>query len=157
MTTVNRNENRQTENKQRRVPVGGLRDILAVFGKDPDKHYHFVKDSNEGGMRIQTFLRGGYEFTQTGEHSTIIVGEECVYQSKKSKGSIIRFPVEANKHGSPQWLHLMEIKKEWYDEDMANQQKEIDELESTITGKKSPDDNDSGQYGQVKIERKSGK
>lgn len=155
--TGNRNENRVTENKPQRVRVSGLRDILAVFGKNPDMHYRFVKDSNEGGMRIHAYLRGGYEFTQAGDHSRIVVGEECVYQSKKSKGSIVRYPVEADKHGNPQWLHLMEIRKEWYDEDQALKMKEIDDVEATITGKKSPDDNEVGQYGNIKLERKSGK
>jgi len=155
--TANRAQNRQTENKPRRVPVSGLRDILSVWGKDPNKEYRFVKSSDENAMRIQTFKRGGWEFTQAGEHSEITVGDECVYKSEKSNGSIVRYPVEADKNGNPQWLFLMEIPKEYYEEDRASANAEIDELEASINGKRSPDDNKLGQYGEVKISRKQGK
>ena len=152
--TANRAQNRQTENKPRRVPVSGLRDILAVYGKDPAKEYRFVKAGNEGSMRIATFKRGGWEFTQAGDHGNITVGDECVYKSEKSNGSVVRYPVESDKHGQPQWLWLMEIPKEWYDEDQKSKSNEIDKLESTITGKRSSDDNELGQYGEVKVQRK---
>lgn len=149
--------NRQTENKPRRVPVSGLRDILAVYGKEKDMAYRFVKDSDEGGSRIQRFKRGGYEFTDGSDKGKITIGEECVYSSKKSNGTIIRYPVEADKHGRPQYLYLMEIRKDWYDEDQAAKQDAIDETENQITAKKDPDSDKLGQYGQVKIERKEGR
>jgi hypothetical protein len=146
-------ENRETQNKPRRVPVSGLRDILTVHGKDPDKVYRFVKDAEEGGSRIMQFKRAGYEFTDGSNNGTITVGEECVYKSRKSNGTIVRHPVEANKHGAPQYLYLMEIKKEWYDEDQAKKAEAVDELERTITAKQNPDSNELGQYGTVKINR----
>lgn len=148
MTTTNRQvENRMTENKPRRVPVGGMRDILTVFGKDPDKHYRFVKDKTEGGSRIQRFIRGGYDFVRTGKDSQIIVGEEAVYKSKNGQGSIVRYP------SGEDFLFLMEIPMEYYNEDQDAKMESIDELEASITGSRESDDNELGQYGNVKISR----
>jgi hypothetical protein len=140
--------NRQTKNKPTRVPVSGLRDILAVYGKDPSKEYRFVKDSNDGGMRIHTFIRGGWTFTEGGEHSDIVVGDECVYKSEKGHGSIIRYPADGTNY-----LYLMEIPKELYQEDQEAKQGHIDEVEANITGKRSSEDNELGQYGSIKISR----
>ncbi len=148
--------NRQTENKPARVPVSGLRDILSVYGKDPGKEYRFIVDNDENGMRIQTFKRGGWEFTQSGDHSSIQVGQECVYKSERSNGSIVRQPSGTGKDGSVQYNYLMEIKKEWFEEDKAAKNASIDETESAITGKVSSEDNELGQYGEVKISRKRG-
>jgi len=148
--TDNRQENRLTENKPRRVPVSGQRDILTVYGKDPGKEYRFVKDKDENGMRIQNFKRGGWEFTDP--KTGISVGEENVHKSKKGTGSIVRYPA-----GEGEWLYLMEIRKEWYEEDQVTKQELVNESESSIAGKKSSDDNELGQYGNVKVERKEGK
>lgn len=148
MPAPKKQANRQTENKPTRVPVSGIRDILAVYGKEPDKEYRFVKDTTEGGSRIQAFIRGGWQFTQGGDHSKIVVGDECVYKSEKGHGSIIRYPA-----GNDQYLFLMEIRKEWYEEDQANKAAHLDEIEAQMTRKRSEDDNELGQYGQVKISR----
>ncbi len=135
------------ENKPRRVPVSGLRDILAVFGKDPAFVYRLIKDVNENGARIQQFIRGGYTLTEAGKDSDITVGEECVYQSKTRKGgSIVAFPA-----GEGAFLYLVQIKKEWYDEDQEAKYRQIDEVEAQITGKHSEEDNELGQYGDIKI------
>lgn len=145
--TDNRNENRMTENKPRRVPVGGQRDILTVFGKDPGMHYHFVQDKTEGGSRIQRFIRGGYDFVRPTKDSQIIVGEEAVYKSKSGTGSIVRYP------SGEDFLYLMEIRLEFYDQDQQEKLDAINEVESSITGKHTSEDNELGQYGNVKISR----
>ena len=146
--TEDRSENRVTENKPRRVPVGGQRDILSVFGKSDEFEYRFVKDKVENGSRIQRFIRGGYDFTRTGKDSQIIIGEEAVYKSKHGRGSIIRYPA-----GGEEFLYLMEIRKEYYEEDQATKMDSINELESNIIGKKTSEDNELGQYGSVKLSR----
>lgn len=147
----NSQDNRMTENKPRRVPVGGMRDILTVYGKDPSKKYRFVKDKDENGMRMQTFIRGGWTFTDP-KAAGITVGEENVHKSKKGTGSVVRYPA-----GEGEWLYLMEISKELWEEDRAADAARIDEGESSITGTKSSDDNELGQYGQVKIGTKTGR
>jgi len=141
-------QNRQTKNKPTRVPVSGIRDILAVYGKDPNFEYRFVKDTNEGGMRIHTFMRGGWTFTEGGDHSSIVVGDECVYKSEKGHGSIVRYPADAGA-----FLYLMQIPKELYDEDQQAKQDAIDEIEDQITKKRSSEHDELGQYGSIKISR----
>ena len=147
-TGGNKPANRMT-NKQQRVPVSGQRDILTVYGKDPSKEYRFVLDNNDGGLRIQQFIRGGWEFTDA---NTVTVGEENVWKSEKSGGSVVRKPA-----GEGKYLYLMEIRKEWYDEDQRSKAERIEESEASITGKRSPESNELGQYGEVKIETKDGK
>jgi hypothetical protein len=126
--------------------VSGLRDILSVWGKDPGMEYRFVKDSTEGGSRLMRFIRGGWDYVRPSKTSEIVVGEECVYKSKSGTGSIIRYPT------GDEWMYLMEIRKEYYDEDQAAKAEQIDSVESQITKTKSSD-NKLGQYGQVKINR----
>ena len=148
----------ESTNKRRRVPVSGQRDILAVLNKDPNKHYRWVKAANENGMRIFKFKQAGYEFSDPTE-TGLIVGEDLVSKSRREDGgSVISYQVENDKNGSPQYLYLMETKKEWYEEDQQLKQAELAELEdSMIRRNVTPDDNELGQYGNVKIERRRGK
>ena len=144
------NENRNEEAKLERTPVSGMRDLLSVLGKSPDKEYRFVKDNHEDGARIQTFMRGGWDFVRPGKDEEIKVGQSNVYRSKrpgKSAESIVRFPSGSD----AEWLYLMQIKKEWYDEDQQAKIDNIRETESQIKGKRSSDDNELGQYGNVKV------
>lgn len=147
MTDTNRPANRPDAGTKR-VPVSGMRDILTVFGKDDEFEYRFVKDTTEGGARIMRYKRGGWDFTRPGKASEIIVGEEAVYKSKSGGGSIIRYPT------GEQWLYLMQIRKDWYNEDQQAKADAIDATEASMTEDKSSDSNDLGQYGQVKISRK---
>ena len=96
------------------------------------------------------FERGGWTYARQDDMpGGISVGEESVYKSKKN-GSIIRFP-----SGEGLFSYLMKIKKEWYDEDQAAKAQAIDDVEQTIIGTGRPDgEENEGQYGSVKIERK---
>lgn len=126
--------------KTDRVPVSGLRDILTVYGKNPAFEYRFVVDVDERGSRIQRFMRGGWEFTQGGEQSEVIVGEQCVYRSEES-GSIIRYPSGGGKHS-----YLMQIERELYEEDQRAKQREINDTENIILRQRTDEDNEHGQY-----------
>ena len=145
--------NRVTENKPNRVPVSGIRDILTVYGKDDRFKYRFVDDVDEKGMRIMRFTRGGWTFTEGGEHSDIVVGEECVYKTRDGS-SIIRFP-----SGQGRFSYLMQIPREIWDSDQKAKQDEIDEVEATITrpiamqSAINAEASGSGQYGKVTINR----
>jgi len=146
MRMSNRASNRLNENKQERVPVSGMRDIMTVFNKDPAYSYRFVTDKTESGARIYKYIRGGWEFSPTeSEHGRIVVGEDSVYRTKQGD-SIVRMQT-----GEGEYSYLMRIKKEWYDEDQKAKLKEIDELEATITRTGSSTGEDFGQYGKVTI------
>ena len=146
MAISNRARNRQRENKQDRVPVSGMRDIMTVLNKEEGYVYRWVSDIDEKGSRIYKFKRGGWEMspleTTEGE---IIVGEEAVFRTD-AKEDIIRLHV-----GQGQYAYLMRIKKELYDEDQTAKQDLIDEVEATIAGTGSSTGEDFGQYGSIKI------
>ena len=121
--------------RAKRTPVGGTRDILTVNGKSPDHVYRWVKDSPG---RIQRFRDGGYEVVT----EDLEVGQNTVDRSSKVGSAI-------TKHGGGlDTLVLMRIPKEWYDEDQAAKQADIDALEATMKSGSSAD------YGKVEISRK---
>jgi len=140
---------REKSNKPKRVPVGGIRDIMTVYGKDPAFKYYWVKDAHEDGSRIARFKRGGYEFVRQesdGEH--YVIGEEAVYKSQKH-GSIIRLPT-----GNGEYSYLMKLPMEYHLEDKAAKADAILEMEDQITGQGSShgrEPNEDGVYGNVKF------
>lgn len=140
---------REKSNKPRRVPVGGIRDIMTVYGKDPAFKYYWVKDAHEDGSRIARFKRGGYEFVrQENDRDEYVIGEEAVYKSKHN-GSIIRLPT-----GNGEYSYLMRISMEFHLEDKAAKAEALLELEDQITGQGSSqgrEPNDEGVYGNVKF------
>ena len=126
-----------------RVPLDGYRDILTVQGKDKDYSYRWVNDKNEEGHRIMRFKQAGWEFVEATE---VHVGQSAVYKSDNI-GSIVRYSA-----GKGDYLYLMKIPKEWYDEDQAAKQERINDQEKSITRPRNPDNaSDDGQYGQNKI------
>lgn len=149
MEIGNRAHNRQNENKPKRVPVSGMRDIMTVLNKEEGYEYRWVTDVDEKGSRIYKYKRGGWEMSplQTAD-GNIIVGEEAVFRTE-AKEDIIRLHV-----GGGQFGYLMRIKKEWYDEDQKDKAAEIDAMEDTITGTGSSTGENFGQYGKVTIDSK---
>ena len=100
-----------------RVPVSGVRDILTVDGKDPNYMYRWVADRSENGQVIYRYRRGGYEFCNSEEDLSI--GEDAVYKST-DVGSLYRVPAGDRSPG--QYLYLMKIRKELYEEDQKAKQ-----------------------------------
>ncbi len=146
MAFSNRAHNRQKENKQERVPVSGMRDIMTVLNKEEGYEYRWVNDIDEKGSRIFKYKRGGWDMAplQTPE-GELTVGEEAVFRTE-GKEDIVRLHV-----GAGQFAYLMRIKKEWYDEDQKAKQDAIDEVEATIAGTGSSTGENFGQYGSIKI------
>lgn len=108
---------RATERPRQRVGVGGYRDKLTVEGKDPDYEYRWILSSVEKSGRILNLRARGYEFVKAEDHD---FGESDVYKSE-DEGSLIRTP--AGKDGD--FLYLMRIRKEYYEEDKADKSKRI--------------------------------
>lgn len=128
-------ESREAE-LQQRVPVSGPRDILTVYGKDPNFEYRFVNDQNN---RIQRFLKGGWEIVT----DDLEVGAPRV-GVPESEGSPIKVSV-----GSNVQAYLMRIKKEYYDEDQQKKWSHIDEVEKAIM----ESTRQQGMYGEVKLHK----
>ncbi len=133
-----------------RIPLDGFRDILTVKGQDESYKYRFVKDveafveNAEGGIemrpsqRIMAFQGAGWEFVNS---DSVTVGSNHVYKTD-NVGSIVRIPA-----GQNEFLYLMRIHKDWYDEDQANKEKRILDAEAAATQAGAAE----GMYGDVSI------
>ena len=124
-----------------RVPIHDSRDILTVEGKNPHYEYRWVLDRDESGQRIYKFLNAGYEFA-TKDVDRLQVGDHMVFKSG-NVGSIYRTPAGGN-----QYLYLMRIRKDWYEEDQNKKQRDILETERTMIEREKQDE---GRYGDLKI------
>ncbi len=128
-----------------RIPVSSNRSPLLYRNLDTKNYFHkWVIDKDD---RIAKFLEGGYEFVEAVNKK---VGESTVEsQSQDLQGTRVS---KAAGYGGLR-LYLMRIKKEWYDEDQAVKQREIDELEATMRPAKSG--SASIDYGKVSFSRKN--
>ncbi len=105
--------------RPKRVPINGDRDILAVHGIKPDMHPCWVNSYN-----VQRFLDGGYAFVDY----DVTFGSHHVNQGN-SVGA--RY---ARDVGQGVVAYLMEIPKEFYDEDREREAQDLRESEGSIQG-----------------------
>lgn len=140
-----------TNEMPQRTRLSGHRDMLAVDGLSKDYEYRYVKDvvveaeDREGalvshpGQRINKFLNAGWQFVTTDQ---VEVSQANVYNSG-SLGSIVRLPA-----GRDEYLYLMRIRKDWFEEDKrakARERLNIDEAQTE-------DAKSRGLYGAVTFE-----
>jgi hypothetical protein len=85
---------------------------------------------NDRPGRLQQFTEAGYEFVND---PSIQVGQNAE-AGHNDLGSRISAQVGVNEGGSPLRAYLMEIKKEWYDEDQAVKKLHNDEIDRQIRG-----------------------
>ena len=121
-----------------RAPINGTRNVLTASNKEPGFTYRFVNDE---GDRVQTMQERGYEVVTD---KTIKIGDARV-ATPSAEGSARVASV-----GGGVKAVLMRIKDEWYQEDQALKQAEIDEVEKSL--KRT---NLEGSYGQIEIGRKN--
>lgn len=121
--------------RTQRVPVG-TRNVLTVAGKDPNYEYRIINDS---GDRVQEFLDAGYELV---EKDSVRVGDKRV-NSATAEGTVSQVSVGQGQKG-----YIVRIKKEWYQEDQAKKQKQVNDQERA-TKEKALD----GTYGKLEITR----
>lgn len=132
------------KNRPKRTPVSGSREMLTIYGnKDPEFEYRWVLDKDETGQRIYRFTNAGWTFVNR-DAENLDIGENTVFKSS-GHGNIYRVPA-----GGGQYLYLMKIHKEWYEEDIVNQQKQIDELEQTMIHREQQE---AGRYGSISLSR----
>ncbi len=112
------NEKAIKQVRKERVPVGGPRNILTVAEKDPNYVYRWVNDLPG---RLDIFKKAGYEVVE----DNLKVGDPTVDKSSRlgSATTLVR---------GPSTLVLMRILREWYDEDQAAKQEELDDLEASM-------------------------
>lgn len=105
------------ERRVRRTPIG-KRNKFTIENRDPNYQYRVVNDV-EG--RVQDLLDQDYEIDLTAK-----VGEKRVDEIS-SLGSAKQISV-----GGGIKAIVMRKRKDWFEEDQAAKQKEIDELEATM-------------------------
>lgn len=131
----------KTPNRPQRIPVSGGRNILTVHGKDPNYAYRWVND-NDAGMRIEKFKQGGWEVVQ--KDTEVKVGDKVVDQ-----GSVVG-SVTTRYVGQGTTAVLMRIPLEWYEEDQAAKQAELDKIDESMRSEGSA----PGNYGSLSIQRR---
>lgn len=104
--------------KRERNPITGYRTKLSLQGEDPAFHYAWINEDNVG-----TALDAAYEFV----NHDIKVGNRHVNVSELSGKNISR------NVGGGVIAYLMRVPIEFYDEDMANEQRfKVDAAEERI-------------------------
>jgi len=126
------------EERPKRVPVSGNRNIMTVSGIDTDKYV--VRWVNDVDNRIRMFERGGWEKVT----EDVDIGDRTV-DSSNSKQSFATKYVGANVTA-----YLMKIRRDWYEEDQANKERTIKEKEEDL---RRQNERAEGRYGSVSIKR----
>ncbi len=93
---------------------------LAVSSKKPGREYRFVTDKDG---RVERKIALGWVVESAADHQ---VGYRSVDKASEV-GAAARYPVGQGEHSV-----LMSIDKDWYDEDQADKQRQVDESEQTI-------------------------
>lgn len=100
-----------------RVPINGIRDVLAVRGIRPGFHPCWVNEP-----LVPRYLEAGYTFVDY----DVSFGSTHVNQGSSIGSRYVR------DMGKGTTGHLMEIPLEWYNEDRLQEQKEIDHTEGSL-------------------------
>jgi len=107
----------QKRASRQRIPFGVPRSKLSVPFGIPGYHLHFVND--EAG-RVYAAEQGGYEFVEPKEVG--LDGTESRYKVLVGK----------TESGEGLFAYLMKIREEWYEEDQAENQRSVDQVEYAI-------------------------
>lgn len=124
--------NKAPSGRPNRKPVG-MRNRLTVYDKDPNYNYRWVNAQMDGGSRIPIMEEAGYEKVKKSS-----VRSETGRIDATALGAY-----ETTPGGNGDTLVLMRTRKEWYEEDQAEKQKRVDELDSAQ--KRIPE----GFYGKI--------
>src|ERR1700693_2007104 len=136
MTTQKDPISKDPVGRVRRTPVC-VRNILTIGKKDENFVYRIVNDVDDGD-RVERFAAAGYEVVKSKD---ISVGDKRI-ENPSAEGSGARISVGGGQKGV-----VMRIRKDWYEEDQAAKQQEVDATEESIT---NPSDRDGG-YGKIKL------
>ena len=123
--------------RPQRTPIGS-RNVLTVNGKDPNYEYRIVNDE---GDRVEQFKAAGYDVVAAKD---VTIGDRRITQAS-TEGSVAQAAV-----GGGLKAVVMRIKKEWYEEDQAAKQAEIDKTEAAMKS----DALKNSDYGSLNFHRK---
>jgi len=126
MARTNRAEEKRQRRKNR-VPLGGIRRKMSFDNQEEGYVYRWVNDNR---LRLTEAQEAGYEFVDASGGS---VGDpDVANEGGQSIDSRTGKNVGVKEDGSPLRAYLMRIKKDWYEEDQAEKQARVDDLETAI-------------------------
>lgn len=123
------------ERRVRRTPVG-TRNVLTVTGKDPEYTYRIVNDT---GDRINTFTDNGWELVPANK---VRIGDKRLGSATSEEGSA-KAQVGQGITG-----YVMRIRNDWYAEDQAAKQANVNASEAAMREKAL-----DGTYGKLELSR----
>jgi len=138
--TASRNEADRAE----RIPLGANRRRLSAPDGPANKVRRWVNDSPG---RLADATRGGYTFVEDDEALNAMgmtYGDEK--ETTEVGGSRISRFVGTQKSGEPMKAYLMEIEKDWYEEDQLKKQ-EINDMTEAAIKRGAPDGTEPGTQG----------
>lgn len=143
---MSRTPTRDTSVRKERIPVSSQRAPLRYKGLDHKNFVHrWVLDRDD---RIAMFLDAGYDFVTPTEHGTK-VGEPTVDSSSGTNSNRV---TKSAGFGSLR-LILMRIPREFYEEDQAKKQLEVDASEESMRHPKTGQKAEGVDYGRVTFSR----
>lgn len=119
-----RSTTRGEEPRRERVPMGVPRAKLTVQNKEPGYAYRWI---NDAPGRIAQAQQAGYEFVTDGQTTTGDTGE-----SNTDLGTQVSAIVGTHEDGSTMRAYLMRIPEQYYREDQAMKQSEIDKIDESV-------------------------
>lgn len=121
-----------------RVPIGAKRELLNV-SDTPEGYKDRIVNDNPG--RIEKFKRAGYEIVENATLGTSHVDGTSANAGAASKDV-----------GKGVTAYVMRQRLDYYNEDQAAKQQQVDESEaSNRRSKVNAEDSTDGSYGEVKI------
>ena len=118
---ADRPTDREETGRRQRIPLGSAKFKLAYEDR-PGYHRHWMNDRSN---RIHDAERAGYTFV------------EALNDGRKEK---VSRRVGSHEDGSPMSAYLMEIRQEFYTEDQAAKQKQVDAIDAAILHGGAPHD-----------------
>lgn len=111
---------------RRRVPLGQHRAKMSIDNLNIDETKVQPRWINDVGGRIRDALDGGYQFVDDPN----AVGEDP--QRSQGMGSAVNMVVGTHEDGRPMKAYLMTLDRELYEEDQADKQRLVDEIDEAI-------------------------
>ena len=117
-----RSESREETGRSARVPLGVSRPKLAV----PQRHGYVRRWVNDVEGRLSSAEQGGYQYV---ENQSIQIGAQDVDNVNRDLGARTSRVVDKS---TGMKAYLMEIKKEYHEEDQLIKMREVNETENAI-------------------------
>lgn len=133
-----------------RVPLGQLRSKMSIDAYDvpTDRVPRWINDI---GGRLRDAQDGGYKFVKD---KNVKVGDDP--QQPQGMGANVNIRVGTHEDGSPMYAYLMTLDRDLYEEDQADKQRVVDQIDEAILEGHHQSSYGDGKYrpdGGTKIQR----